>query len=115
MADLISAARVAEMLGVSARKVYELAQSGKLRCYRIDSCLRFSINDVETYRTSCLSVTTRETSVGALSSTRLLRASGSGLAAYFQKATPKPKRTSSTTRKRSASTRLQLVSANQSP
>ena len=87
MSALIGVAAASEMLGISKRKVYDLAKEGKLQSYRIDSCVRFSPQDVAAYRQSCLSVTTRETSVGALSSTTLLRASGGGLADYFRKAT----------------------------
>ncbi|MRT19256.1 helix-turn-helix domain-containing protein [Comamonas sp. CAH-2] len=99
---------------LSERTVYELAKTGRLNCYRFGAAVRFEQSDVEEYKKSCRSVSTPATSVGALSSTRLLRASGSGLAAFFQKATPKPKRKSSTSRKPNDSTPLQLASTNQS-
>lgn len=92
---MIDAKTVAPMLGISERSVYELAKSGRLNCYRFGAAVRFDEADVEEYKKSCRSVLTHATSVGALSSTRLLRASGSGLAAYFQKATQKPKPKSS--------------------
>ncbi|MEG0786682.1 MAG: helix-turn-helix domain-containing protein [Comamonas sp.] len=110
---MIDAKTVAPMLGISERSVYELAKSGRLNCYRFGAAVRFDEADVEEYKKSCRSVLTHATSVGALSSTRLLRASGSGLAAFFQKATPKPKPKSSTSKKPSDSTQLRLASAGQ--
>ncbi|MBD7961505.1 helix-turn-helix domain-containing protein [Comamonas sp. Sa2CVA6] len=110
---MIDAKAVAKLLGLSERTVYELARSGRLHCYRFGAAVRFDETDVEEYKKSCRSVMTHATSVGALSSTRLLRASGSGLAAYFQKATPNPKPKSSTSKKPSDSTPLRLASASQ--
>lgn len=81
MSHLINAAKAAEMLGISKRKVYDLAQDGKLQCYRIDSCIRFAPQDIEEYRASCRSATTKGISAGALNSTATLRVRGSGLAA----------------------------------
>ncbi|TFF62539.1 DNA-binding protein [Comamonas sp. A23] len=111
---MLDAKAVAGMLGLSERTVYELAKSGRLHCYRFGSAVRFEESDIEEYKKSCRSVSTPATSVGALSSTRLLRASGSGLAAFFQKATPKPRPKSSTSKRPSDSTRLRLVSASPS-
>ncbi|KAA9155710.1 helix-turn-helix domain-containing protein [Delftia sp. BR1] len=111
---MIDAKTAAGMLGISDRTVYELAKSGRLHCYRFGTAVRFEESDIEEYKKSCRSVSTPATSVGALSSTRLLRASGSGLAAYFQKATPKQRHSGSTSKKRNDSTPLRLVSASPS-
>lgn len=41
------------MLGLSRRKVYELAASRSVACYRFGSALRFCMSDVEAYKSSC--------------------------------------------------------------
>ena len=46
---MLSAKQVAEMLGLSRSKVYELASSGKLESYRFDGVLRFESSDVEAF------------------------------------------------------------------
>ena len=75
---MLDAKAVAGMLGLSERTVYELAKSGRLHCYRFGSAVRFEESDIEEYKKSCRSVSTPATSVGALSSTRLLRAAAAG-------------------------------------
>lgn len=46
---MLTAKQVAEMLGLSRSKVYELASSAKLPSYRFDGALRFASSDVETF------------------------------------------------------------------
>ena len=46
---MLTAKQVAEMLGLSPRKVYELASSAKLPSYRFDTALRFKLSDVEAF------------------------------------------------------------------
>ena len=49
----LTAKEAAKELGLSARKLYELAASGKLACYRFDGAVRFDRADLEIYKTSC--------------------------------------------------------------
>lgn len=54
--QMLTARRVAEMLALSQRTVYDLADSGRLACHRFgvsDGAVRFSLDDVEAYRESC--------------------------------------------------------------
>lgn len=46
---MLTARQVAGMLGLSSRKVYELAGSAKLPSYRFDRALRFKLSDVEAF------------------------------------------------------------------
>ena len=46
---LISTARVAEKLSVSGRKVRDLMKAGELPAVRVGRCLRFRVEDVETF------------------------------------------------------------------
>jgi len=50
--NLIKASAVAAQLGISARKVYELA-GDPLPCYRIGGSVRFDQADVDAYVESC--------------------------------------------------------------
>ena len=110
MTQPIDAKAAASMLGISARKVYELANSGRIPCYRIDTAVRFDPQDVEAFRKSCRSATTPVTSAGVSSSTVTLRAGDSALADFFLKAGRIPKPTHSTSRKARGSTPLRVVS-----
>ena len=96
------------MLGLSKRKLYELAQSRKIACYRFGSSIRFDIEDLEAYKTSCRSPATTQAN-GFISLTATLPGQDSALTAFFQRAGRKSKPTSSTALKAPASTRLQLV------
>lgn len=53
MERLITAKAVAAMLGISARKVYDMAKSGALPSFKIDDAVRFDPQDVAAYRESC--------------------------------------------------------------
>ena len=108
---MLSAKEVGTMLGLSAGKVYDLAQRGILPCHRYSAkAIRFDQSDVEEYKLSCRSATTPVTSVGAISLTAKLQDPGSALAAYFLKAGVKAKPKSTTASSRRASTQLRLVS-----
>jgi excisionase family DNA binding protein len=50
---LINAAKVAALLGISPRAVYDLTYSGRLACYRIGGAVRFDPADVEAFKQSC--------------------------------------------------------------
>ena len=45
--------QVAEALGLSLSKVYELTRSGALVSYRFGSAIRFEATDVERYKAEC--------------------------------------------------------------
>lgn len=115
MADLITARQAAQRLGLSPRKIYELAATGRLPSFRFDDAIRFDPQDLETYRESCRSTTTRSSSAGATNSAVSLMDSDEELQNYFrrrgllkkQKPTAKPK-----TR---ANTHLQLAHSESSP
>ena len=114
MSELLTARQVAAILGLSARKVYALAESGAVACHRFGAAVRFDLSDIEAYKQSCrLPATTR--AAGSTSLTASLPERDNALTAYFQKAgrAPKPKNTSSA--KRRGSTSLQLVANSPNP
>ena len=108
----LTAKEAAHVLGLSARKLYELAASGKLACYRFDGAVRFDRADLETYKTSCRLPATTQAN-GSISLTASLPGTAHALTAYFRQAGQKSKRTNSTALKQPGSSRLLLVS--QSP
>jgi excisionase family DNA binding protein len=115
---MLKAAAVAQQLGISQRAVYDLAAGGRLACYRLGpdgGAVRFDQADVDTYKASCRSAGTPETSAGASSSTATFKASATGLLAYFQRAGVKPRLTPTTGRKAGASTQLRLASSSETP
>lgn len=110
---MLTAAQVAERLGLSKRKVYELAQSGKVPCFRFGDAVRFEPADVEAFKNSCRSDGTRATSAGAMSSTAVFKAGANELLAYFQRAGVAPRLTPTIAPKARASTPLRLASNKQ--
>ena len=106
---MLTAAQTAAQLGLSARKVYDLAASGSLASYRFDGSIRFDPADVELYKTSCRSRSTRATVAGTSNLTASLRAPGNALTAYFQKAGLGNKRTNTTGLNQQGSTLLRVV------
>lgn len=96
--------------GLSARKVYDLAASGELDCYRYGAAVKFEQADLDAYKAKCRSPSTKQ----AAGSTNLTASSpaleGSALTAYFRKAGRKSRPTTTTASNRPASTPLQLVS-----
>jgi len=112
---MLTASQVAQILGLSARFVYDLAARGELASHRFGGAVRFTVEDVETYRQSCRSAGTPATSAGGMSSTVLLRDTGTDLAAYFRAAGVKPKLTPTTGKSPRASRRLRVVSSAETP
>ncbi len=112
---MLTAKQVAPLLGLSSRKVYELARAGSLPSFRFDDAVRFDPADVETYRTSCRSTGTNPTNAGASSSTASFKVAGTDFRDFCRKAGLKPKLTSTTGEKGRASPRLRMVSAHKIP
>lgn len=111
---MLTAAEVAAILHISARKVYELAASGQLASHRFGAAVRFEPADIEAYKQSCrLPATTR--AAGSTNLTASLPGADSGLTAYFRKAGREPKRKPSTSGKQRASSSLQLVASGPNP
>lgn len=84
---MLTAKEVAALLGLSARKVYELASSGKLPSYRFGDAVRFDPVDVEAFKASCRVVVRPAASLG-LSSAPVnlsLRNADDDLQAYFRR------------------------------
>jgi len=76
---MLTAQQVAQMLGLSARAVYDLAASKRLACYRVGaggSAVRFEPDDVAAYKAACRSSGTSATSAGASASVVSLRDAG---------------------------------------
>lgn len=104
---MLTAAEAGARLGISARKVYELADTGELPHYRIGRAVRFAESDVLEYRTSCRSAATKKTVVGALSLTAASLAKGeSALESAFRHLGVALKPTRSTAKNRRGSTLL---------
>src|SRR6185295_5327232 len=107
---MLNAKQVGPLLGLSPRKVYELARSGTLPSYRFGDAVRFAPEDVETYRTSCRSTGTSRQAAGALTLTAGLAALASVAASSFPQAGREPKPTRSTARKARPCTRSRKAS-----
>lgn len=107
---MLTAAQVAQMLGISRRLVYDLATRGVVPSYRFEGALRFEPADVEQYKKSCLSNGIQGTSVGASTSSASLKVAVTGLADFFRAAGVKPKLTPSIAKKARDSTQLRVVS-----
>lgn len=78
---MLTAAAVATMLGLKPRTVYDLADSGRLPCYRMGvgrGAVRFDPADMEAYRAACRSTRTSAPAAGASTST----AASPGTAAF---------------------------------
>ena len=45
--------QAAALLGLSSRKVYDLAASGELACYRFGAAIRFEQSDLDAYKQKC--------------------------------------------------------------
>jgi excisionase family DNA binding protein len=66
---MLTAKQVGPLLGLSPRKVYELAATGTLPSFRFGDAVRFAPPDVETYRESCRSTKTSPPAAGDSTST----------------------------------------------
>ncbi len=106
---MLKVPEAAERLGLSARKVYDLAASGRLASYRFDGSVRIDPIDVEAYKTSCRSHTQRVTVAGTSNLTASLREPGNALTAFFRKAGVGNKRTNTTATSAQESSPLRLV------
>lgn len=111
---MLKAAEAGKLLGISARKVYALAESGEIACHRFGAAVRFDPADLEEYKTRCRSPATTP-AAGCSNLTRSLQESGSALTNYFRKARPERKPTSTTSGKGRGSGKLQLVVGRQNP
>ena len=115
---MLTAATVAQQLGISPRAVYDLAKHGMIAHHRLGvgrGAVRFAPEDVEAYRSSCRSAGTPATNAGATNSTVSLKGADTDLAAYFRAAGVKPRLTPTTGKNRRASMPLQLVSRAETP
>ena len=106
----INTIQAAAFLSLSTRKVYDLAASGELACYRFGTAIRFEQSDLEAYKQKCrFPAITR-----AAGSTNLTASSpapgANALTDYFRKAGRKSRPTNTTALSQPASTPLQLVS-----
>ena len=108
---MLKAPAVARLLGISPRKVYDLAKAGRLPSHRIDRAVVFDAQDVEAFRASCRSAGIPATSAGATSSTATFKAHASGLLDCFRAAGVAPRLTPSTAPKAVGSTPLRLASS----
>ena len=110
-ATMLKPAQVAPMLGVSVRKVYELA-GDPLPCYRVNGSVRFSPDDVREYLAKCRYTETKRKVAGALNLTAASMASGSVCESAFQKLGIAPKQTHTTGKNRNGSTTSLRASRN---
>jgi excisionase family DNA binding protein len=79
----ISAVDAAEILGVSARQVYDLAApAGPIPCYRIGGRVVFERAEVEAYLQSCRCVQRARSTATKLTSTRIPDRGESALEKY---------------------------------
>jgi excisionase family DNA binding protein len=113
-ASLLTAAQAGELLGISARSVYSLAQAGRIACHRLgvgNGAIRFAVADVQEYKASCRSPATTQ----AVGTTSLIASypaqEGSALTAYFRRAGHALKPSHTNNGKRRGYSRLQLVSS----
>lgn len=73
---MLTAAQVGAMLGLSPRKVYDMARSGEIQCYRFGDAVRFEPADVEAYKASCRVVVRDPGRIDAQKCSELLRILG---------------------------------------
>jgi hypothetical protein len=119
-ATMLTAAEVGRLLGVSARKVYDIPPEHLPRYqYGPRGAVRYAETDVREYKLRCRSTETKRLVAGALSLTSAFPAAAeSALESAFRKRGIEPRLTPSTGRKRQGSTPspqarngLQLVSS----
>ena len=106
---MLTAATVAQQLGLSVRAVYALAGAGRLVCYRFGRAVRFDAADVEALRLQCRSTATRPAPAGGTSFRASLTDADAALQSYFRQRghAPKPKPTPASATP--SSTQLRLV------
>lgn len=85
---MLTAKQVADMLGLSRSKVYDLARRGALPSYRFDGALRFEAADVEAFKVAHRVAPATEPAVGSPLRTITLKVSGptgeNALSKYFR-------------------------------
>ena len=79
MSELLTAPDVARLLGLSLTKIYSLARSGEMRCYRFGDAVRFDAAHVKEYKESCQSTETRKRVASILNLTVSSKVKESGL------------------------------------
>lgn len=109
---LLNVADAAKYLGISQRKMYDLAEPrGPIPCYHLAKRItRFSINDLNAFINKCRYDTFETKSVSVSSSRPRLADSGSELQNSFRRLGIKPKQRSTTSANPRASTRKQADS-----
>nr|KAJ8740681.1 helix-turn-helix domain-containing protein [Delftia sp. PS-11] len=108
----ISVKDAAALLGVSARKVYDLAApSGPIPCYRIGRNINFDETDILEYKQQCRSVVTNRAVRSSLSSTASSTACVSALESAFRKLGVQPRLTNTTAKNQRASTQPRMALA----
>src|ERR1041384_7088397 len=106
----------ANLLGISVRQMYCLAEEGKVPHYRFGGAVRFERIDIEKYKQSCRSNGKRKRATPVAGATNLTASSmgkESGLVAYFRQAGLDPARKHSTAKRRRASMLKLAVSNSQ--
>ena len=91
---MLPAKEVAALLCLSPRKIYQLASSGELPCYRFGGALRFDPADVEAYKAACRVKTLRRRDEPRSERPTVRLETGvddGGLAEYFRQAGIKPR------------------------
>lgn len=81
---LLTANEVAAQLGLSQTKIYDLARSGDLPCYRFGSSVRFDQQEVKGYIQSCQSIETKKRVASILNLTASSKVKESGLESSFR-------------------------------
>ena len=111
---MLKADEAGKLLGLSARKMYALAEAGEIACHRFGSAVRFDPADLEEYKNRCRSpATTPDAGCSSLIASSPEPA-GSALTDYFRKAGREPRRKPTTSAKRRDSTNLRLVESSPS-
>ena len=112
---MLKAAEAGRYLGLSARKMYALAEAGEVACHRFGSAVRFEVADLDEYKTRCRSPATTPAAGCSSLTASSPEPVGSALTAYFRKAGREPKRKPTTSAKQRDSTSLRLVESSPSP
>jgi excisionase family DNA binding protein len=88
---MLSAKAIGEQLGLSARKIYDLAANGALVSYRFGDAVRFDQADVDAYKASCRQQPSPAIGVHTRTQPVSLSSADSSLAMYFRAAGLKPR------------------------
>lgn len=92
MTELLTPQAAAKVLGVSSRKVYDLAApQGPIACQRIGRTVRFQLSDILEYQTQCRCTAIKAVAAGSLSSAGVSTDDGSELESYFRRRGREPR------------------------